>query len=395
MKKDTRSYIIHLGFSGFPTGMASVQRTLMTFRGLKAAGNNVLIINKISHHQYDREIKMRHTEGIPYVATGWRASKPRGFVLRNINKVSGYLGELYFLFRHRKKIKAAVLYSTYFLEHPYYYFISKLFGFKLTLQYVELFSSIPGRSDFFNRINDRLIDRKLHWFCDGVIAISSLLQEHVQQLAPKLPVIKIPANSDFDYVAKIPASAERNYLMYCGTIYYVEVILFILDLFKRLREEAGYTGNILLIISGDHESNRQQLNQYLSNFAYQDAVIIRSNIPHTELIAGYKSADVLLIPLRKTIQDTARFPHKVGEYTASGRPFISTNTGEIARYFRNQENALLAEEYDLDLYFQLMASVLHLPERLNQIGAAGKATGLQYLDYRAQGQQLHQFIQSL
>jgi hypothetical protein len=83
-------YVIHLGFSGFPTGLASVQRTLLTFKGLKEAGASPLIINKISHHQYSDNQKVKHFQGIPFVNTAWSNSKPPGFIKRNINKFSGY-----------------------------------------------------------------------------------------------------------------------------------------------------------------------------------------------------------------------------------------------------------------------------------------------------------------
>ena len=80
-------YTIHVGFSGFPTGMASVQRTLLTFKGLSLAGATPLIINKISHHQLSDNKTVKHFEGIAYANTAFYKSKP----LEIIRKCPGNL----------------------------------------------------------------------------------------------------------------------------------------------------------------------------------------------------------------------------------------------------------------------------------------------------------------
>lgn len=388
-------YVIHLGFSGFPTGMASVQRTLLTFKGLKEAGASPLIINKISHHQYPDNQKVKHFEGIPFVNTAWSNSKQPGFIKRNVNKLSGYFGELGLLYNKRKKISTAILYSTYFLEYPYYFILSKIFGFKLVLQYVEMFSAIPGRKDFFTKINDLLIDRYAGKLSDGVIAISDHLLNHIKKTAPGTPVIKLPAISDFGSIERIMPTNDKKYLMYCGTIYYEEVIEFIVSLFVRLRQNERYSGSLLLIISGSHDFNWQKLNLFLQGNPFAEAIVIKSNIPYAELISYYKGADVLLIPLRNTLQDKARFPHKIGEYTAAKKTILSTNLGELKTYFKDGFSALLADEYSEDAYYNKIADLLLKEKELNQIGIEGYGIGLKNFDYLAQGKLLKNFIDQL
>jgi glycosyltransferase involved in cell wall biosynthesis len=388
-------YIIHVGFSGFPKGMASTQRLLLTFKGLKMAGAEPLIINKISHNQYPDKKKVKRFDGIVYINTPYSNSKPASFLKRNINKVSGYIGELKFLFTKRKKIGTAILYSNYFLEYPYYFILSRIFRFKLILQYVEMFSAIPGRNSFFTKINDRLIDRYAGNLSDGVIAISDYLAAHIKKISPGTPVIKIPANSDFAVIDSIAPARTEPYLMYCGTIYYEEVIEFVVSLFTRLQTNSIYGGKLLLIISGNHEANWNKLNAFLKNTNDGNTIIVKSNIPYAELVGHYKGADLLLIPLRNTIQDIARFPHKVGEYTASKRPILSTNLGELKAYFKDGESALLADEFSLEAYYEKIAGLLCRKEQLDSIGNAGNKIGLQYFDYTEQGKALQKFIDQL
>lgn len=388
-------FIVHLGFSGFPKGMASVQRTFFTFKGLKEAGATPLIINKISHHQYPDNKKVKLFDGIPYVNTSYYNSKPISFLKRNLNKLSGYFGELRLLYKKRYKIDTAILYSTYFLEYPYYYILSRIFGFKIIIQYVEMFSSIPGRNSFFTKINDKLIDRYIYLFCDGIIAISDFLVKHIQSIDPNKPLVKIPPNSDFSKIDLISPLHSGAYLMYCGTIYYEEVIEFTISLFVKLRENNKYTGSLLLIISGEQEKNWEKLRSFIKTISFQQEISIKSNIPYSELIMNYKGAEMLIIPLRNTIQDIARFPHKIGEYTAVKRPILSTNLGELKFYFNDGVSAILADTYSLEAYYDKLSTVLSSMQTLDKIGLEGYNIGLNNFDYRKQGKKLKMFIDNL
>ena len=75
----------------------------------------------------------------------------------------------------------------------------------------------------------------------------------------------------------------------------------------------------------------------------------------------YKNAKALLIPLRPITQDEARFPHKIGEYLASGNPAISTNYGEIKHYFKDQETMLIADSYQINDFAGKMQYILDFP----------------------------------
>lgn len=391
-------FVIHIGFSGFPKGNASVQRVRLTFKGLKKAGINPIVINKISHHSKLTEKKLNRFEGIPYVNTAYFPYRPDSFAARNFNKVSGYFGELFFFIKKRKKISTAILYSNYFLELPYYWLLSKIFGFKIVLQYVEFFSSIPGRNSFFTKINDRLIDQRFYHFCDGVIAISDFLVQHVQRKSPLLPIIKLPAICDFSEFENIPVSPneiEQPYLMYCGSIYYLEVIEFILSIFENLKKNNKYHGMLLLVVSGNHISNWEQLNSKMKCMKYQKDILLKSNIRYNDLLSLYQGAGVLLIPLRDTIQDKARFPHKIGEYTASKRPILSTNTGEMKYYFDDGISALLVNEYSEKAYTEKLAVALESKELLNSIGQEGNRIGIANFNYPEQGLELKKFILKL
>jgi hypothetical protein len=103
----------------------------------------------------------------------------------------------------------------------------------------------------------------------------------------------------------------------------------------------------------------------------------------------------LMIPLRDTLQDNARFPHKIGEYSASKRPILTTNFGEPKVYFKDGETALLADDYSLSSYIKKLSEVLPVKENLDKIGIGGYNVGLDNFDYKAQAITLKKFITGL
>ncbi len=384
-------YIIHLGVSGYPSNSAPIQRIRLTLKGLKLAGFYPLVINKQSMgtKKYPR-IKLM--EGIPVIFTSAKTDRLQNFIFRNFNKLSGIYGEIVLLVKKRKKIHTSILYTPSFGELVYYRIISKLLGFKMIVQYVELRSSIPERSSFSQKINDSLFDNHFNKFCDGVIAISDFLVKHVSEKSSNLPLIKIPAMCDFDEFRNIVPFKNNNYLMYCGSIAYSNVIEFIIDVFLGLKESGKYEGDLIMVISGDHPENWNKIKSKIKDAVFGSHIVIKSNIPYNELLSLYKGSKLLMIPLRNTIQDTARFPHKIGEYTASGRPILSTNLGELKIYFRDGVSAILTEEYSVAAYIDKLSALVKDNERLNDIGRNGFTIGMNNFDYRAQTLQLKKFI---
>ena len=387
--------IVHLGISGYPGGNASLQRIRYTFKAIQETGLQSWIINKHSIHAKPYAAAEVHEDGMKVISTSPLLFKPESFLKRNINKLKGSLAELKLLFKHRKQIKAAILYTPYFNELLYYRLLSRICGFKLIIQYVEFRSQIAERSSLGTKINDRLFDQQGFRLCDGVIPISDYLQAHIAQRSNnKMPQLKIPAICDFTEFNQYATAPEKNYLMYCGTVHYLEVIYFNLEFFKKIKEQNIYNGKIILVVSGDVQTYWNEFKAYLASFPFKTDVEVRSKIPYSELVGLYKGADLLLIPLRNNIQDIARFPQKISEYTASKRPFISTNVGEMTAYFQHLNNAILANEYSTDSYVAAFKDAVE-KNLLNSIGEAGFKTGMQHFHYQSNCSRLTQFINLL
>jgi glycosyltransferase involved in cell wall biosynthesis len=85
--------------------------------------------------------------------------------------------------------------------------------------------------------------------------------------------------------------------------------------------------------------------------------------------------------MRDTDEDKARFPHKISEYCASGRPIIVNKVGEINNYFDNT-NAYLCSGYDEQEFADAMQKIISEPEQANIIARKSYETGYVVFNYK-------------
>lgn len=389
--------VIHIGGSGFAKETAPIIRTLLTLKSLELAGCNTLIINKLSGFQLKNARRITRNRGIPCISTSLLINRPENFIVRNLNKITGYFGELFLLIKKRKQIHTAIFYGLSFLELVYYRILSKILRFKIVIQYVELRSSIPYNRKSFSYFNDLLFDNYCFFLCDGIIVISEFLKDRVLSKNRSLPIIKIPAINDFNEFKLCSDDFGDSYLMFCGSMAYMSVIEFIIELYGQLYQYNIYKGSLLLVIGSSDKDNFKirALEEKINLSEFKDRITLVKNIPRKDLVRKYLEAELLIIPLRNTIQDRARFSHKVGEYTAAAKPIISNNIGELKYYFKDGVSAILADEYSVESYIAKLSESLVSRDKLDRIAENGHQVGLKYLNYRNYSTELKSFILSI
>jgi len=377
-------YIVHLGYSGFPGGSSTMKRILLTFKAIKSGAYTPLIINKYSYHRIENATRIARFQGVPLINTSPSGSRPDSLLWRNLNKILGFFGEFLLLIKKRKKIRTAIFYGSSILELIYYRLLSKILNFKLVIHYVEFRSEVPERKHTSKQINDRLFDKYCIRLCDGAIVISEYLKNYVLKQKNTIPILKIPAICDFDEFRKSEYGDNSQYLMYCGGIMYLSVIEFVLDLYIELQKNNLYNGNLLLAIGGGENqvSGFERLREVIHTSGFEEKIKLMRDVPHNDLISLYCNSELLIVPLRNTIQDIAGFHHKVGEYCASGKPIISTNLAEMNYYFEDDVSAILASDYSVESYTKRLAGIMTDKEKLSKIGKEGFTVGMTHLNYK-------------
>lgn len=399
MKKETQEFhVVYLGETGFPYGLAAIQKMTLVSKALVRAGARVTIVNRKG--KFDpakpRDLAPEGVhEGIHYVYTSGTIYRPKGFVARNRQKVTGLFREFRYLRQLRKqgKLHAGIISSHRFGLVCLYLLYSWMLRFPVVLNYVEWTRTMEHRRGFWKRISDILYDKYLVKRMDGALPISELLMTHYRELAPRKPAMKLPIICDFELFNLPKRAIEEPYFLYCGSLSYREVIDFILEAYDQL--PAHPLLKLKLVVSGGKKSEYEQFHKDLQQYKKAAHIEVYANIPYDQLVDLYLHASALLIPLRPTLQDAARFPHKIGEYLAAGNPIVTTNHGEIVHYFKNEETALIAEQYEVSEFMERMRFVIEHPEKARAIGKKGREMGLREFDYVQYGPRLVRFLGEL
>ena len=381
--------ILFCGLSGIPNkASASINRYMAIGQSL-ASNNEVIFINRYPLFKEIEEHSNEPNNSFKVIDATNIKYRPPSFIKRNFLKLASFLFEYRAIrkINKEKKIDWLNIYTQYFGILLFYYFLSKIFNFKTILHYVEFRSKFIARNWLY-RINDLLFDKIAVFLCDKIIPISNTLNRHVLSLKHTASTLVIPPICDFKYFDSIkPEISEKRYFVFCASVSYQDVFLFIIESFLKLGnlEEV----NLHLVIN-----NGELTNQTIKHLieANSEKIFVFSHLEYTKLISKYKGSLAQLIPLRDLLQDSARFPQKICEFLASHRPIVTTSFGEINHYFIDNLNAIVATDYKINTYSKKMEWVLFNPDKLQTITSNSYILGCNHFDIQVYSSKIENFL---
>lgn len=392
MKKSNT--VLYIGPKGFPFGSAEVQRQLQVAKAILDDDTRVLVINKKGIHTRSilnkENIKWSGTfEGIDYLYTSGTALYPPNFIIRNFLKFIGSLNELVTILYQAAtgKLACIIICTSSLRRLQYLWFLTRITKTKLVYDYVEYFSSLEDRS-LKDPSTKKSFDTLFFNYTDALIIISTYLAQHVNSLRANKPYVIVPPIIDFEKFDKINNKPdEPDYFLYCGSVQYADVILFIIDAYRKsMGAKQGVA--LILVVSGPAEI----IAKFKLLTKPDKTIKICSGLSYEDLIGYYKNARALLIPLQNNLQDKARFPFKISEYTAAARPIISSDSGAVIDYFKDGESALLAKTGDLEDFTSKLNYVIEHREEVEQIAQNSHALGQRYFNYKSYSTILKDFL---
>jgi glycosyltransferase involved in cell wall biosynthesis len=107
------------------------------------------------------------------------------------------------------------------------------------------------------------------------------------------------------------------------------------------------------------------------------AITALGNVPYKELPSILPAADLFLLPYPSKIANIGRWPNKIGDYMAVGRPTVANPVGELTELFRRYPVGLLAGETAEEMAAASLR-LLRDPDLASEIGrGARKAAELE------------------
>lgn len=384
--------ILFIGATGnYPFEIsASNSKNELIAKGLCSVGYNVTIINSPIGSKNIKNIIENKNSYIKYILF------PKKLVFHNLINLYKILKSKYV-----PNQSNTIIISLSYARVPLlllYKFYSKLLGYKLVLIINEWRIPISWETiSLFNIIRDfhEIIKIKLiPVLCNGYLPISSFINNKLMHHSK--PSLIVPALSNTDEIIPCSENEIKDYFLYCGIAYY-SVALMVLKAFIQISK--GNNSELVLIVSlkFDKRNNfKNEINSLISLNKLESRVKLLSDLKYVELIEYYLHSLALLIPLDiNNLKDISRFPNKIGEYAASGRPIITMNVGDISKYFSNNINCYFVTEYTPKALSKTMNEVLLNKEKANKIGNQGRRVALQNLNYKKFGKKLYLFFENL
>ena len=177
---------------------------------------------------------------------------------------------------------------------------------------------------------------------------------------------------------------EAPIVGYVGAIFYRDARL-MAEAFDRIR--AALPSARLLLIG--------YVNMPIETLVSAPAAIIRSGTLDYITLNHYLAAcDLCWLPLRNSGANRGRWPLKLNDYMAAGRPTVATAVGDVTNVLQTYDIGVLAQDTPCDLANKTLG-LLNDPERRKQQGQTARAVAETVFDWRIRAAALEDFYESV
>ncbi|MDO9185594.1 MAG: glycosyltransferase [Bacteroidia bacterium] len=370
---------------------ASNSKNELISKGLIASNCNVTIVNSpLGTNAVNCITYNKSVEGIPYVL----------FPNRNFIRNLIYLRKLLKTNFSPNQPNVSIISLSYgrFPLLLIYILFSRLTGYKLALIINEWRIPVPLKNiSFFSLIRDINELFKINLIpllCDSFLPISEFISNKLSKYKKKTFIV--PALSDADAISVYQKNKIEKHFLYCG-IGYFDAAIMVLKAFVKMSDKND--SELILVLNFKRDKGNIYHNEIIKIIAesnLQERVKIFSDIKYSELINLYCNSFALLIPLdENNLQDVSRFPNKVGEYAASGRPIITMNVGDIGKYFENDISSFFAKDYSVAALSSKMEEVFNSKHKADEVGQNGRRIAENELNYLEFSKKIVLFFEKL
>lgn len=227
-------------------------------------------------------------------------------------------------------------------------------------------------------------------FADGSLVLTSALEKRAISLgvAPS-SILRIPHGADIEGIRPLNQKESRRLLGidsnlpilgYLGAMFQSDM-KFLIDAFKIMRTK---NNKIRLYLIG----NTQLC--FPNHLFDSDSVVSTGRLSYEHLQEYISSCDIMLLPLCNSIANRGRWPSKVNDYLAAGKPVVSTRVGDIANLIEEGQCGILTD-VSPEVFATKTLEILQKPDLLTEMGENSRKLAEAKLDWRILTDQLEKF----
>lgn len=377
--------IIITGFFGFPNGMGATSRALAYAQGFTLCGADVQVIcikpseaasGKSLNTQVSgiyRGIFFQYACGTTRVAScrigaAWFYFKGLLGLVRTIRKTA-HIDE-----------RCAIMAFTGDLPMLFIFLrvAAWLHGAKLIVERNE-FPLIYRKPTFKNRLIGWFNNRFGYSRLDILIVISTHLESYFRKmLGPEANILRIPIMVEHSLwkSSQLPSEAQDFIIIYCGNLDHAGEVD---DLLRAYNGVSKIRRLVHLIIIGSG-SRLSELKSVAQSFNPRGLIEFTGQLSRAKVIEKLASSHLLILPRKEGLFSSAGFPTKLGEYLATGKPVITTATGDIPLYLKDGESAYFIQPGDMQGLSDKIEHVITHYDHARQIGLAGQRIAVEHFD---------------
>lgn len=260
----------------------------------------------------------------------------------------------------------------------YTYSINKVTTTLLRVKGIRVFAeiaehpSLMGKIGFFFSIGRKelmQVVRKL----DGLFVISESLRDYfiIRGIPPeKVHIVNMTVDTS-RFIGLKKELQKEKYIAYCGTVSNSKDGVD--ELIKAFSLVAQKINDIKLYIIGNTPKtcDRTRNLALVESLGLKDRIVFTGVVCSQEMPQLLKNAEVLLLARPDGLQAKYGFPTKLGEYLLTENPVVVTKVGDIPKFLKDGESALLAEERNVSSFSSKVIWALEHPEESAIIGKEG------------------------
>lgn len=384
MLSQSRIKFLFITNNPFPRGMALTNRILSLALGLVKNGHtvSVLCIRPTETNAKNFSINPRKGayEGIQY-SYSYKNVRSKSFLKRRIDDFLGLLFTFVYLAKQLfKKKPVIVFFGNSFLFEILMCLFAKTFGIRAVKEESEI-PTIYFRTKAFSlhRFNlyVHLVPRMYEL---NALMTENLMAFFLKKKVPPKKLICLPNAIDMGLFLKrnssfITKNLPTDYIAFSGSLNNEkDGILGLIEVFDVVAKQ--FSEISLVVMGAGSEEDLVKLKGKIEICGLKERVLFLGRLDSSYVPYILCNAKVLVSLRPQSEQAFYGFPTKILEYLLSGRPVVTTITGELYKYLIDKENCFITTGLEDDiittLYFVLSNSTL-----ANRIGKNGQKLVLQ------------------
>lgn len=387
-KIKVKEFIV-ITITNFPEGGAPANYLNLFCKGLKENHQKVEVwlLKGFAFGKYTNDDIRKNIskDGVPYIYLS-SPIRPIGKLNKIEDDIIAWFRLIIYLLKlwGKRKSTSILLYNNEIQFNIPIFLFAKILGIEIISFVSEYYDKSVFEGSFFRKLkwygflfNFNYLNKGSHI----LIVFSYYLKNlYLKQGLEEKKIIVQPNLTDFNFW-KSEKREIKYTLGYSGTPSLKDGLLDLLHAISKLKDQ---NITVTLLIIGDSSFGKSLipgLQKMCESLNISDLVTFTGLVCIEQVKKHLSECKILTLTRPNIIQTQAGFPTKLGEYFASGKQILTTNFGDLPRYFAPMKELVMAECGNIQDISLKIKWMLQNPDESEQIRKNGYIKAEQILSY--------------